>query len=152
MFSVAQNGKVLDVSKYNWNEETKVFSSKENNLVLYFSEYSRCTFKTGYYCTFITGACCTFDTGTHCTFDTSSNCTFKTSDNCTFKTGEKCIIVRRDIFEVIQPIANQIIKLNEYEVQGFINIYTEADKADKVTPERYIEPERFENAFKGLDV
>ena len=36
-FSVTKKGKLLDGTKYTWNEETKTFSSKENNLVLDFS-------------------------------------------------------------------------------------------------------------------
>ena len=37
MFSVTQNGKELDKSKYNWNEEDKVFRTSEVDLVLDFN-------------------------------------------------------------------------------------------------------------------
>ena len=89
-FSVTQFGKPLDKNKYSWNEETKTFISKENNLVLDFTNVSECTFDTGSYCTFKTGSYCTFKTGSKCTFDTGSDCTFKTGYNCTFKTGSDC--------------------------------------------------------------
>ena len=88
-FIVTQYGKELSSSKYTWDDDTKTFSSEENNLVLVF-ETSRVTFKTGYNCTFNTGGYCTFDTGSYCTFDTGSSCTFKTGFNCTFKTGAEC--------------------------------------------------------------
>ena len=78
MFSVTQNGKELDKSKYNWDEENKVFSTKENNLVLDFYDYIEVTFNTGY------------------------SCTFKTGSNCTFKTGENCVIIRYDVKGVIE--------------------------------------------------
>ena len=100
-----------------------------------FTTDSDCTFKTGSYCTFDTSSSCTFDTGANCTFDTSSSCTFKTgsdcnfntgsdctfdtSYDCTFKTGEECVIVRRDIFEIIQPESGVEIKLNGYQTKGY---------------------------------
>jgi len=37
-FTVTQYGKELEKSKYTFDEETKTFSSKENNLVLDFSK------------------------------------------------------------------------------------------------------------------
>jgi hypothetical protein len=90
MFSVTQNGKELDKSKYNWDERTKTFSTNENNLVLDFSDYINCTFKTGSHCTFKTGYGCTFKAGSHCTFKTGSDCTFNTGSGCTFNTGSDC--------------------------------------------------------------
>ena len=110
-FSVTRNGKVLDPDLYNWDEKTKVFSTKENNLVLDFSNMNYVTFKTGSYCTFTTGSDCTFTTGSYCTF--------KTSSNCTFTTGSDCVIVRRDVFEIIQPKEGKPIKLKEYGTKGF---------------------------------
>ena len=140
---VLQNGKPLSLDKFSWDEKTKVFSSNENHLVLDFSGVDSCTFKTGSDCTFDTGSdcvfntgydctfdtgsyCtfktandCTFDTGSDCTFDTSHDCTFKTGSDCTFTVGKECVIVRRDIFEIIQPKTDVKIKLNEYEVKGY---------------------------------
>jgi hypothetical protein len=148
-YSITQNGKSLDPSKYTICEKTKTFSTNEDGLVLDFNGLygwsfktgSGCTFDTGANCTFDTGSNCTFDTGSGCTFDTGSNCTFKTGFSCTFKTGfdctfdtrscclltvgENCVIVRRDIFDVIQPEPNKTIKLNGYGVTGFVVVEPE---------------------------
>jgi hypothetical protein len=107
MFSITQYGKELDKSKYSWNEETKTLTTKENNLVLDFSDYDKVTFNTGYsctfktghscafntgnYCTFTTGHYCTFNTGSYCAFNTGYSCTLKTGEHCTLKTGSNCI-------------------------------------------------------------
>ena len=148
-YSITQNGTPLDKKLYTLDEETKTFSSNENNLVLDFgSEYdctfktgfgctfktgSRCTFdtgfgctfKTGYDCTFKTGSRCTFDTGSDCTFDTGFGCTFKTGSSCTFKTGSGCVVVRRDVYEVIELKENVKIKLNEYSIKGYTKVEEE---------------------------
>jgi len=103
---VLQHGKPLDLDKFYWCEETRTFSSSENNLVIdfngedycivtmgnncIFTTSSNCSFKTGDYCTFETGKSCTFETGSNCTFTTSSGCIFKTLNSCTFKTGDYC--------------------------------------------------------------
>jgi len=103
-----------------------------------FKAGSYCTFKAGSYCTFNTGSNCTFDTGSDCTFDTWSyctfkagsdctfktwsNCTFKTGNDCTFKTGNDCVVVRRDIYEVIELTENKKIKLNGYGIKGFTDM------------------------------
>ena len=141
--SVTQYGKPLSKDKYTWNEETKTFTSEECDLVLdfygidgvtfntstdctfktghncTFDTGSWCTFNTGSYCTFDTGSGCTFDTGSHCAFKTGSSCNFKTGHNCTFDTDPECVIVRRDVFEVIQVPKNTTIKLNDYQVKGY---------------------------------
>ena len=140
---VSQFGSPLSLDKFEWDENTNTFSTEENNLVLDFSEINNCTFKTGSsctfntysYCTFKTGSGCTFNTGSYCTFKTNSYCTFKTGSGCTFNTGsdctfntgsnctfdtvENCVIVRWDIFEVIQPEPNVTIKLNDFDVKGY---------------------------------
>ena len=90
-FSVTQYGKPLSETKYKWDEETRTFSTKEDDLVLDFSDYSNVSFVTGYSCTFKTGPCCTFKTGNYCTFTTWSDCTFTTGSSCTFTTGSCCI-------------------------------------------------------------
>jgi len=87
---VLQNGKPLDLDKFEWDEKAKVFSTVENNLVLDFTTGSDCTFKTGFGCTFTTGHRCTFTTGSGCTFKTGFGCTFKTGFGCTFTTGHRC--------------------------------------------------------------
>ena len=93
-----------------------------------FKTWDSCTFDTGYSCTFNTGYSCTFDTESSCTFDTWDNCSFKTGSDCTFdtgsdctfKTGYSCVVVRRDVFEVIQLEPNRKIKLNKFEIKGFV--------------------------------
>ena len=143
MYSITKNGKPLDKKLYTIDEKTKTFSSNESGLVLDFSdEYgwvfntnsdctfktdSDCTFDTGFGCTFDTGPDCTFDTGSSCTFKTSfgctfetkSDCTFKTGSGCTFKTGYGCVVVRRDIFEVIELEEGKKIKLNASGIKGY---------------------------------
>lgn len=158
-FSVTKNGKPLSEYLYTWCENTKTFSSEEDDLVLDFSGVGGCAFITGSRCTFRTGSDCTFDTGWDCTFDTSysctfntgggctfktgSRCTFNTGDKCTFntgygstfktgwgctfdtdskctfKTGKECVIVRRDLYEVIELDGTEKIKLNEYDIKGY---------------------------------
>jgi len=156
---VLQNGKSLDLDKFEWDEKANVFSTVEDNLVLDFKNLSdcifntgcgctfdtawNCTFKTGSDCTFKTGSdcifntgsdCifntgsdCTFNTGSDCTFNTTWGCTFKTGSYCTFKTGwdctfdtdVNCVVVRRDIYQVIELEKGKKIKLNGFGVLGF---------------------------------
>ena len=68
-FSITQNGEELSKEKYNWDENTKTLSTNENNLVLNFSNYHYCTFKTGSNCTFNTGSDCIFNTGHNCSWN-----------------------------------------------------------------------------------
>jgi hypothetical protein len=95
-----------------------------------FTTGSDCTFKTGSGCTFKTGWCCTFTTGSDCTFKTSSGCTFKTGSDCTFKTGPNCVIVRKDIYEIIQPNLDVLLTICPYNIKGYVenNIYSETNK------------------------
>ena len=53
---VLQEGKRLALDKFNWCEDTKTFSSKENNLVLDFKDIWGVTFKAGSDCTFKAGS------------------------------------------------------------------------------------------------
>jgi hypothetical protein len=143
---VLQFGKPLSLELFSWDENTKVFSTDKDSLVIDFFDASDCTFKTGSYCTFKTGSnctfdtdwgctfktgsnCtfdtewnCTFDTGSDCTFKTGSDCTFKTGSNCTFKTGSDCVCIRRDVFEFFEIPAGKKIKLNTYNIRGFVEI------------------------------
>jgi hypothetical protein len=91
MFSVTRFGKELDKSKYTWDEKNKVFSTKENCLVLDFWDYDRVTFNTGFGCIFGARNYCIFNTGSDCIFNTISFCHFNTSSHCTFATGNYCI-------------------------------------------------------------
>lgn len=117
---VLQNGKPLALSKFNWDEDTRTFSSRESDLILDFKGINDCTFTARWDCTFNAGADCTFRTGSCCTFRTGSRCTFDTGYNCTFKTGYGCVIVRRDEFEVIQPKQGQTIQLCPFGVKGHL--------------------------------
>ena len=100
-YSITQNGTPLDKKLYTLDEETKTFSSSENNLVLDFGSESGCT------------------------FDTGSDCTFDTGFGCTFKTGSDCVVVRRDVYEVIELKENVKIKLNEYSIKGYTKVEEE---------------------------
>ena len=68
--------------------------------------------------TFKTGGDCTFDTG--CTFDIGSDCTFDTGWYCTLKTGKECVVVRRDVYEIIEIPEGKKIRLNEYGMKGYV--------------------------------
>ena len=135
---VLQNGEPLSSDKFEWDEKTNTFSSSEDNLVLDFNNIdyctfrtgSDCTFKTGSGCIFKTGSFCTFDTGYDCTFNTGSSCTFDTSAVCTFRTGFGCVVVRRDIYEVIELKEGQKIKLNKAGIKGFEIIEDEDETVD----------------------
>jgi len=48
-----------------------------------------------------------------------SSCTFNTEGNCTFKTGSECVVVRRDVYEIIEIPEGKKIRLNEYGVKGY---------------------------------
>ena len=92
---VLKDGQPLPLKLFTWDEKTKVFTSTEENLVIGFKGINDCTFNTG------------------------SSCTFKTGSNCTFKTGDDCVVVRRDVYEVIELKKGQKIKLNHFGVKGF---------------------------------
>ena len=92
---VLQNGKPLDLEKFEWDEKTNTFSSSEDGLVLDFAGCSYCTFNTGF------------------------NCTFNTGYDCTFNTEDNCVVVRRDIYEVIELKSGQKIRLNDCGVKGY---------------------------------
>ena len=87
---VLRNGKPLELSKFAWDADSKVFSTKMCGLTFNFGDVSNCSFKTGFNCTFKTGNGCTFETGSYCTFETGYNCAFKTGYDCTFETGSYC--------------------------------------------------------------
>jgi len=117
---VLKDGKPLDLDKFNWDEKTRTFSSSDNGLVIDFKDIYSYTFKTGSNCVFNTSSNCVFNTGDNCTFDTGSNCVFNTGDNCTFNVGSNCVIIRRDVYEVIEPEENIKIKLNDLGKKGFV--------------------------------
>ena len=100
---VLQNGEPLPLDKFEWDENTKTFSTEKGNLVLDFKGISNVTFKTG----------------SSCTFKTDSSCTFNTGSSCTFDIGEECVVIRRDVYEVIEIPQGQKIKLNKNSVKGY---------------------------------
>ena len=65
-YSITQKGKPLEKNKYTLDKKTKTFSSKEENLVLDFSDEYGWTFNTRSECTFNTGSDCTFNVGKDC--------------------------------------------------------------------------------------
>ena len=118
----------------------KEFSTEQRNLVLDFKGVCDVTFNTGDWCIFDTGDGCVFETGDRCVFNTDDNCQFKTdggcifytADSCEFKTGEECVVVRRDIYEVIELPKDQRIRLKEYAIKGYEVIEEEEKKEEEI--------------------
>ena len=131
MYSITKNGKPLDEKLYTIDEKAKTFATAENGLVLDFRGEYGWTFKTGSYCTFTTSFGCTFTTGFDCTFDTDYGCTFNTGSSCTFKTGEKCVVVRRDVYEVIELDGTKKTRLRGLGVAGYTLIEDEPTLSGK---------------------
>ena len=162
---VLRNGKPLPLDEFEWDEKTKTFSSASRYLVLDFLDVSgctfntdpgctfktdsECTFDTGWGCTFDTGWDCTFDTGSDCTFDTSSDCTFKTGSDCTFDTGERCVVVRRDVYEVIEMDGTKKIKLNSMDAKGYTVVEDEVRETIKIGEAEYDKAD-VEERLKGI--
>jgi len=48
-------------------------------------------------------------------FNGIDDVSFDTGSYCTFKTGSYCVVVRRDVFEVIQLVKGKKIRLNNFE-------------------------------------
>ena len=125
---VLQNGKPIDLDKFEWNEEVRSFSTKEDNLIIDFTGSDNCTFTTGSGCifttwsgcTFTTKSSCTFTTRSDCIFTTKSDCTFTTEYDCTFTTGSDCVIVNRNVFEVIQPEEGKVIQICPHGIAGHL--------------------------------
>ena len=115
-YSITQNGKPLDKSKYTIDEKTKTFSSNEDDLVLDFHGLEGWTFNTGSDCTFKTGDYCTFNVNYNCTFNTGSDCTFGTGSNCTFKTGGDCS------FDTEGGIFNIWHNFKHIKTQGYVSV------------------------------
>ena len=100
---VLQNGRPLDLDKFNWCETTKTFSTTQSDLVLDFTGIN--------FYTFITGGGCTFNTG--------GGCNFITGGGCNFITGIYCVCIRTDIFEFFEIPVDTEIRLNSFRVKGF---------------------------------
>lgn len=77
--------------------------------------------KSGFGCKFNKfGYNCTFNTMFNCTFETLYGCTFKVGPNCTFNVGENCSLIRHDVSGVSELPDGVTVKLNDYEVSGFL--------------------------------
>ena len=105
---VSNNGEIVSSGKYDWNTNTKTFSSNEDGLVLDFGSLenvtikvrnsctinsdSYCTINSGYSCTINSGYSCTINSGFICTINSGSVCTIKCGDYCTIRTYWNTII------------------------------------------------------------
>ena len=105
---ILKDGKPLGLDLFNWDEATKTLSSKENGLVIDFSDVdgatitagdsctitarSSCTIKAGWNCTITAGWYCTITAGDSCTITAGSYCTIKAGSYCTIKAGSSCTI------------------------------------------------------------
>ena len=79
---VLKDGKPLELDLFTWDENTRTFSTKEDHLVLDFSDLDNCTFNAKDNCSFKVGEDCIFNTGHSCTFNTSR------SNNCNANRGQ----------------------------------------------------------------
>jgi len=109
---VLQNGQPLALDKFEWDASARVFSTTENNLVIDFSGEHSVNFTTG------------------------SHCTFKTGSDCTFTCQSDCVIVRRDVFEVIQPKPGVTIQLRKLCVVGY-DVVTSEPETIEIAGKKY---------------
>ena len=148
-FSSNEDGLVLDfINEFKWAFDTGYGCTFNTGPCCTFNTGYDCTFKTGSGCTFKTGSSCTFNTGSGCTFNTENYCTFNTGPcctfntgpcctfntgyDCTFKTGGDCVVVRRDVYEVIELKEGVKIKLNGYGIKGY-EIIEDEKKKEEIT-------------------
>ena len=90
--TVSKNGQIVDSGKYDWNTNTKTFSTNEDGLVLDFGELENVTIKCGYSCTINSGSHCTINSGSHCTINSGYDCTINSGSYCTINCGNSCTI------------------------------------------------------------
>ena len=62
-------------------------------------------------------------------FNSEYGWTFKTTSNCTFDTDSDCVVVRRDVYEVIELDGTKKIKLNDWDTKGYTIIGDEPVKS-----------------------
>ena len=97
---ILKNGQIVSPEKYDWNFETKTFSSEEDGLVLDFGSLENVTIKCGNFCTIKCGWNCTINSGYSCTIKCGFGCTIKCGYSCTIRTywnteivaGKNCIL------------------------------------------------------------
>jgi len=109
---VLQNGKPLSLDKFEWDEKTKTSSSNENDLVLDFKGVDNLTINCRNYCTINCESFCTINCGYYCTINCRYYCTINPK-------GDECVVVRRDVYEIIEIPEGKKIRLNEYGVKGY---------------------------------
>lgn len=101
---VLQNGKPLSLDKFEWDENTKTFSSNEDGLVLDFKGVDNLTINCRNYCAINCGYSCTINCRYYCTINPK---------------GDECVVVRRDVYGVIELSEGKKIRLNGYGVKGY---------------------------------
>ena len=89
---VSNNGEIVSTELYDWNENTKTFSTNLSELVLDFGEINGVTIKCGHYCTINSGSFCTINSGDYCTINCGNYCTIKCGFGCTINSGDSCTI------------------------------------------------------------
>ena len=99
---VLQNGKPLDLDKFEWDEKTNTFTTQENDLMLDFDNMDNFNFNTGSNCSFRAGSNCNFDKGIEDNKKTEP-----------LKIEEKTTSKKKYIHELFNPkteTASQVIK------------------------------------------
>ena len=125
---VLQNGRPLALSQFTWCKKTKTFSSDEDFLVIDFTGVdgvcvnagNGCTITTEDGCTIKAGSDCTITTGGYCTITTEDDCTITAEWDCAITAGRDSVIINRNLFEVIQPKAGQVIQICPVGVAGHL--------------------------------
>jgi len=81
-----KDGTLIPLDRFSWDEKTKIFSSRENNLTVNFTGIDNCTIIVSEKCKVFAGNNCTIISGGRCDFETGDNCTFYAEPHCVFKT------------------------------------------------------------------
>lgn len=111
---VTHRGEPLDLESFHWDDENSTFISGVSDLIMDFADC--------HYHTFDICDDCIITTGSGCEFKTGSGCVFSTDFRSIFKTGANCVVVRKDVFEVIELEEGIKIKLNRPKLKGFIKV------------------------------
>jgi hypothetical protein len=101
---VLKNGRPLPLYYFEWDEETKTFSSRIGGLVIDFTKVNSCSFdissrcfvKTGNMCKIDSADDCVLDTEHECILDVGNYCTLDVGTSCTLCVGEACVVISRD--------------------------------------------------------
>ena len=133
---VLKDGKPLSLSKFNWCSKTGKFSSDVDGLVIDFKSISNLTINVCNNNTIDVGSnntinavnsntinatySNTINAGSNNTINVGNNNTINATYNNTIKVGKDCVIVRRDVFEVIQPACGDTITIFPYGKKGYL--------------------------------